>query len=207
MFVCQLKEAASVFWSNNLPLQPPWNYHNALAEELNVPRVNNFGLSCRVHKNITYWAKPFDVSGQIFRRNLSKDKEMDLVSCNGIISRFTSSALQQPQVSHVVEVIADEASMLLPTVKRCYSGTTKSSSTTWRISETSCWVLHWEGTCLLVESFQQSAHKRLGESRGVVRLFKSDIFRVTALVKGDRKPESKADWHQNDGIVLKAYKI
>ena len=54
-------------------------------------------------------------------------------------------------------------------------------------------MLKWKGTCLLVESFQQSAQKKLEGSRGVVRLFKSNIFRVTALVKGDRKPDSEAD--------------
>ena len=44
--------------------------------------------------------------------NLSKDKEMDLASGNGIISSFTSSILQKPQVSHVVEVLTDVARML-----------------------------------------------------------------------------------------------
>ena len=48
-------------------------------------------------------------------------------------------------------------------------------------------------TCLLVESFLKSAHKKLEGSTGVVRLFKSDIFRVTALVKDDRKPDPEAD--------------
>ena len=59
----------------------------------------------------------------------------------------------------------------------------------------------------MVESFLQSAHKKLEESKGVVLLFKSDTLRPTALVKGDRKPDSEADLHQNDGIVLKACKI
>ena len=44
-------------------------------------------------------------------------------------------------------------------------------------------------------------------SRGVDRFFKSYIFRVTALVKGVRKPDLEADGHQNDGIVLKSCKI
>ena len=79
-----------------------------------------------------------------------------------------------------------------------------SSSTAGRISGTSCWVLNWKGTCLLVESFLQSAHKKLEGSRGVVCLFKNDIFRVTALVMGGRKPELEADWHQTDGSVLKS---
>ena len=35
-------------------------------------------------------------------RDLSKDKEMDLASGNGILSSFTSSVLQQPHVFHVV---------------------------------------------------------------------------------------------------------
>ena len=115
-------------------------------------------------------------------RYLSKDKEMDLASGKEIISSFTSSMLQQPQVSHVVEVLTDVARMLLAIVEWPFN----SSNTTWRISGTSCWVLNWKGTCLLVESFLWSAHKKLEGSRGVVRLFKSDIFRVTALVKGDR---------------------
>ena len=48
---------------------------------------------------------------------MSKDKEMDLASGKGIISSFTSSMLQQPQVSHVVEVLTDAARMLLPIVE------------------------------------------------------------------------------------------
>ena len=136
-------------------------------------------------------------------RYLSRDKEMNLASGKGIMSSFTSSMLQQPQVSHVVEVLTDVARMLLAIVEWPFN----SSNTTWRISGTSCWVLNWKGICLLVESFLWSAHKKSKGSREVVRLFKSDIFRVTALVKGDRKPDSEADWHQNDGIVLKACKI
>ena len=85
--------------------------------------------------------------------------------------------------------------------------TLNSSSTTWRISGTSCWVLNWKGTCVLVESFLQSAHKKLEGSRQVVLPIKSDILRLTALVKGDRKPDLEADWHQSDGIVLKVCKI
>ena len=51
-------------------------------------------------------------------RNLSKDKEMDLTSGNGIITSFTSSMLQQPQVlSHVVQVLTDVARMLLAIVE------------------------------------------------------------------------------------------
>ena len=50
-------------------------------------------------------------------RNLYKNKEMDLASGNGIISTFTSSMLQQPQASHVVEVLTDVAGMLLATVE------------------------------------------------------------------------------------------
>ena len=41
---------------------------------------------------------------------MPRDKEMDLASGKGIISSFTSSMLQQPQVSHVVEVLTDVAS-------------------------------------------------------------------------------------------------
>ena len=67
--------------------------------------------------------------------------------------------------------------------------------------------VNWKGTCLLVESFIQSAHKTLEGSKGVVLLFKSDILRVTALVKGDRKCDLEADPHQNNGIVLKACEI
>ena len=46
---------------------------------------------------------------------MSKDKEIDLVSCKGIISSFTSSMLQQ--VSHVAEVLIDVARMLLDIVE------------------------------------------------------------------------------------------
>ena len=55
------------------------------------------------------------------------------------------------------------------------------------------WGLNWKGTCLLVQSSLQSAHKNLEGSRGVVSPFKSDIFRVNALVKGDRKPNLEGD--------------
>ena len=50
-------------------------------------------------------------------RNLYKDKEMDLASGNRTISTFTSSMLQQSQVSHVVEVVTDVARMLLAIVE------------------------------------------------------------------------------------------
>ena len=50
-------------------------------------------------------------------RYLSTDKEMDLASAKGIISSFTSSILQQPQVSHVVEVLKDVARVLLAIVE------------------------------------------------------------------------------------------
>ena len=50
-------------------------------------------------------------------RNLSKDKEIDLASGNGIISSFTSSLLQQPQVPHVAKVLTDVARMLLAIVE------------------------------------------------------------------------------------------
>ena len=43
----------------------------------------------------------------------SKDKEIDLTSGNGIISSFTSSMLQQPQLLHVIEALTDVARMLL----------------------------------------------------------------------------------------------
>ena len=49
--------------------------------------------------------------------NLSKGKEMDLACGNGIISTFSSSMLQQPQVLHVVEVLTDVARMLLNIVE------------------------------------------------------------------------------------------
>ena len=49
--------------------------------------------------------------------NLSKDEEMDLSSSNGIISSFISSMLQQPQVSHVGEVLTNVAKMLLAIVE------------------------------------------------------------------------------------------
>ena len=52
-------------------------------------------------------------------------------------------------------------------------------------------MLNWKGTCLLVDSTLLSAHKKLEGFKGVVGLFKSDIFRVTALVQGDRKPDSE----------------
>ena len=68
-----------------------------------------------------------------------------------------------------------------------------SSSTAGRISGTSCWVLNWKGTSLLVDRSLQKAHKKL--ERWVNPLFKSGILRVTALVKGDRKSDSAADWH------------
>ena len=58
-------------------------------------------------------------------RNLSKGTEMDLASGNEIISSFTSSMLQQSQVSHVVEVLTDVARMLLAIVERpCNSSST-----------------------------------------------------------------------------------
>ena len=142
---------------------------------------------------VTFWEE----------RNLCKDKEMDLTSGNGTTWTFTSSMLQQPQVSHVVEVLTHLARMLLAGVEWPFN----SSNTNWRISGTSFWVLNWKGTCWVAESFLQSAHKNLEGSRGVGLLFKNDILRLTALVKGDRKPDLEADWHQNDGIVLKACKI
>ena len=46
-------------------------------------------------------------------RNLSKDKEMDFISGKGQVTSFTSSMLQQLQVSHVVEILTDVARMLL----------------------------------------------------------------------------------------------
>ena len=45
-------------------------------------------------------------------RYLSKYKEMDLASGKRIISSFTSSMLQQPLVSHVVELPTHMARML-----------------------------------------------------------------------------------------------
>ena len=58
-------------------------------------------------------------------RNLSKGTKMDLASGNEIISSFTSSMLQQSQVSHVVEVLTDVARMLLAIVERpCNSSST-----------------------------------------------------------------------------------
>ena len=80
-------------------------------------------------------------------RNLSKGNEMDLVSGKGIITSVTSSMLQQPQLWHVVEILTDAARMLLVIVELLFH----SSSTTQRILGTSCWVLNWKGTCLLVE--------------------------------------------------------
>ena len=50
-------------------------------------------------------------------RYLSKDKEMDLACGKGIISSFTSSMLQQSQVSPVVEVLTDVARILLAIVE------------------------------------------------------------------------------------------
>lgn len=41
---------------------------------------------------------------------------------------------------------------------------------------------------------------------GVLYFYKSDMLSFTALVKDDRKPDSKADWHQIDGIGLKPFK-
>ena len=76
-------------------------------------------------------------------RYLSKDKEMDWACGKGIILSFTSSMLQQPQVSHVVEVLTDVARMLLSIVESPFN----SSSTAWRISGTFCWVLNWKETC------------------------------------------------------------
>ena len=46
-------------------------------------------------------------------RILSKDKEMDFISGKGQVTSFTSSMLQQLQVSHVVEILTDVARMLL----------------------------------------------------------------------------------------------
>ena len=112
-------------------------------------------------------------------------RELHQVLLHQCYNNVTSS------MSHFVEVLTDVARMLLAIVEWPFN----SSNTTWRISGTSCWVLNWKGTCLLVESFLWSAHKKFEGSRGVVCLFKSNIFRVTALVKGDRKPDAEADWH------------
>ena len=114
-----------------------------------------------------------------------------MASDKGIISNFISSMSEK---TTDVKYLGSN---------RCGNGITGYG---WMISVTSCWMLNWNGTCLLVDSFPQSTHKKLEGCRGVVHLFKRDIFRVTALVKGDRKPDPKADWHQNDGIVLKAFK-
>ena len=59
-------------------------------------------------------------------RDLSQDKEMDLASGNGIIATFTSSMLQQLQVSHVVEFSTDVTRMLLAIMEAPFN----SSSTT-----------------------------------------------------------------------------
>ena len=96
-----------------------------------------------------------------------------------------------------IEVLKDVTRMLLAIVEWPFN----SSSTTWRISWTSSWVLNWKRASLLVKSFLRAACNELGGSRGVVQFFQKDIFRVTVLVNGDRKPDSEADWHQNDGIV------
>ena len=53
-----------------------------------------------------------DFQKKINRFGQSKDKEIDLTSGNGIISNFTSSMLQQPQLLHVVEALTDVARML-----------------------------------------------------------------------------------------------
>ena len=50
-------------------------------------------------------------------RYLTRDKEMDLACGKGIISSFTSSMLQQSQVSPVVEVLTDVARILLAIVE------------------------------------------------------------------------------------------
>ena len=52
----------------------------------------------------------------------------------GIISSFSSSMLQQPQLSHVVEVLTDVARMLQTVAEWLFN----SSSTAGRISGTSC---------------------------------------------------------------------
>ena len=93
---------SSVFLGNNFPLcyfllQPPWYYHNTVAEELIYPP--QLGLSCTVNKSITcsenHLLSPARLSEE---RNLSKYIKMDLASCKGIISNFTSSMLQHLHV-------------------------------------------------------------------------------------------------------------
>ena len=57
-----------------------------------------------LHAGQNHLLTPVGFSEKIY---LSKDKEMDLASAQGIISSFTSSMLKQPQVSHVVEVLTE----------------------------------------------------------------------------------------------------
>ena len=69
--------------------------------------------------NPLHAGKNYSLSAVIFseERNLSKDEILDLADGNRVISSFISSMSQQPQVSHVAEVLTDVARMLLAIVE------------------------------------------------------------------------------------------
>ena len=56
----------------------------------------------RLHPGQNHLLTPVRFSEETY---LSKEKDMDLASGKGIISSFTSSMLEQPQVLHVVKVL------------------------------------------------------------------------------------------------------
>ena len=60
-----------------------------------------------LHAQQKHLSSPARFSEKKKRFGQSKDKEIDLTSGNGIISSFTSSMLQQPQVLHVIEALKE----------------------------------------------------------------------------------------------------
>ena len=82
-----------------------------------------------------------------------------------------------------------------------------SSKTTRSISVTSCWVLKWKGTPLMMDSLRFKAHKKLDGSTSLVEFFFTAMLTLIAHNIGNKMFDSEGTLFQRLDTTLKTCKM
>ena len=137
-----------------------------------------------------------------FRKSV-KDEEIELLKGRLMMLCLSSCADEMKQLLQVV-VLTTEEEIIPSTIGE---DPFNSSSKIWKISGTSCWLLILNGVPSFSTIFCWKALKKLEGSTGDDLFFKSDKFRVRALINGEIVPDCEECWFQKGVTTLRACRI
>ena len=131
---------------------------------------------------------------------------------NWLIKVWMSADIDRVSISRFFSDTDEQKQLLQKTVIFCvleikclaaYDTIFSLSKTTWSISATSCWVLKWQNTPLMLDSLHLNAHGILDGSTDLVESTFTAILRMIARNIGDKVFDSKETRFQRVGITLK----